>query len=243
MPDAVQPAVAAPSKGLLARAFGVIFSPRATYADIAAHPRVLGALAAVVIIIAAASFGFLSTEIGQRAMVDQQLNAMESFGVKVTDDMVANMERGAPRAAYLSVAGIVVLVPVVMVILAGLALVVFNALLGGDGSFKQVYAIVVHAGFLSALQVLFVTPLNYVRESMSSATSLAVFLPMVDDTSFLGMLLGSIDFFRIWSTLSLSIGLAVLYKRRTAPVAWSLLAVYGIIILIVAAVRAALSGA
>ncbi len=33
-----------PSQGLLARAVGVIFAPRATYAGIAARPRVLGAL-------------------------------------------------------------------------------------------------------------------------------------------------------------------------------------------------------
>jgi hypothetical protein len=57
------------------------------------------------------------------------------------------------------------------------------------------------------------------------------------------MLLSSIDFFRVWSTVSLAIGLAVLYKKRTAPVAWSLLAVYAVIALAVAAVRAALSGA
>jgi hypothetical protein len=128
-------------------------------------------------------------------------------------------------------------------VMAGIALVVFNAALGGEATFKQAYAIVVHSGFIGALQTLFVTPLNYVRESMSSATSVLAFLPMIDEKSFLGMLFGSIDFFRIWSTVSLAIGLAVLYKRRTAPIAWSLLAVYGIIVLAIAGVRAALSGA
>ena len=243
MTDAIQPTASAPSRGLLGRAIGVIFAPRATYADVAAHPRVLGALLTIVVIIGAANFAFLSTEIGQRAMVDQQLTTLESFGVTVTDEMVTNMERRASRGAYFSLAGIAVFVPVVMAILAGIVLAVFNAVMGGDASFKQAYAIVVHSGYLGALQVLFVTPLNYVRESMSSATSLAVFLPMVDDTSFPGMVLSSIDFFRIWSTLSLAIGLAVLYKRRTAPIAWSFLAVYVIIVLIVAAVRAAVSGA
>ena len=57
------------------------------------------------------------------------------------------------------------------------------------------------------------------------------------------MLLGSIDLFRIWWLVSLAIGLAVLYKRRTSPIAWGLLAVYGIIVLVIAAVRAAVSGA
>lgn len=230
-------------QNLLARAFGVVLSPRSAYSDVVAHPRVLGALITVVALIAAATFVFLSTQVGQQAMLDQQLSTMESFGVTVTDQMVTNMEQGLARGAYFSVAGTVVFVPLVMAIMAGLVIVVFNAVMGGDATFKQVFAIVVHSGFLSALQTLFVMPLNYAKESMSSATSLAVFLPMLDDASFLGMLAGSIDFFRIWSTVSLSIGLAVLYKRRTAPIAWSLLTVYFIIVLVVAGVRAALSGA
>jgi hypothetical protein len=229
--------------GLLQRAIGVIFSPRATYANVAAHPRVLGALISVIGIIALATFVFLSTEVGRQAMLDQNLTQMESFGVKVTDEMLTNMQRGLQNGAYFALASIAIFVPLVMAIMAGLALVVFNAVAGGDATFKQVFAIVVHSGFIGALQTLFVMPLNYAKASMASATSLAVFLPMLDDRSFLGMLAGSIDFFRIWSTVSLAIGLAVLYKRRTSPIAWSFLGLYALLVLVIAGVRAALSGA
>ena len=41
----------------------------------------------------------------------------------------------------------------------------------------------------------------------------------------------------------LSIGLAVLYKRRTAPIATTFLLVYGAIALTIAAVRSVLAGA
>ena len=54
-------------------------------------------------------------------------------------------------------------------------------------------------------------------------------------------LLGSIDLFQIWATVSLAIGLGVLYKRRTAPIATSLFIVYFVIVAAVAAVRSALS--
>ena len=91
--------------------------------------------------------------------------------------------------------------------------------------------------------MLFSTPLFYIRESMASATSLSIFFPMVDDATFLGRLMGSIDLFRIWWIVSLSIGLGVLYKRRTGPIAWSLLGLYLILVLIFAGVRTALSGA
>jgi hypothetical protein len=55
--------------------------------------------------------------------------------------------------------------------------------------------------------------------------------------------MGSIDLFRIWWIVSLAIGFGVLYKRRTGPIAVSLLAVYIIIVLVIAGVRTALSGA
>ena len=88
-----------------------------------------------------------------------------------------------------------------------------------------------------------ILPLNYVRESLTSPTSLAVFLPFLEETSFLARLLGAIDLVYLWWCVNLAIGLGVLYKRRTGPIAGGILAVYGIIALIIAAVRTALSGA
>jgi len=45
-----------------------------------------------------------------------------------------------------------------------------------------------------------------------------------------------IDLFIIWWLIALAIGLGVLYKRRTAPIAVSLLGVYVFIVAIIAAV-------
>jgi hypothetical protein len=68
-----------------------------------------------------------------------------------------------------------------------------------------------------------------------------VFVPFLDEKSFLSRLLGTIDLFQIWWLVVLAIGLGVLYKRRTGPIATSLLTVYAVIILAIAAVRSALS--
>ena len=82
----------------------------------------------------------------------------------------------------------------------------FNAALGGTSTFKQLFAVLVHSSAPTVLQQLFVTPLNYVRESMSSATNLAVFLPMLAEQSFPAKLLGMVDFFMIVSPSSLGPG-------------------------------------
>jgi hypothetical protein len=74
---------------------------------------------------------------------------------------------------------------------------------------------------------------------MSSATNLAVFLPMIDEQSFLGRLLGMVDLFIIWWVVTLAIGLGVLYRRKTGPIAIGLFAVYLVIILCFAAIMSA----
>ncbi len=114
--------------------------------------------------------------------------------------------------------------------------------MGGDATFKQTFAIVAHSGVILAVLSLFTTPLAYVRESLSSATNLAVFLPFLDEASFLARLLGSIDLIYIWWMVSLSIGLGVLNKKRTGPIAISLLLFYIAIGVIIAAIKTARSG-
>jgi len=94
---------------------------------------------------------------------------------------------------------------------------------------------------LAALSV-FTTPLAYVRGSLSSATNLAVFLPFLDESSFLARMLGSIDLIFIWWMLSLAIGLGVLYRKRTGPIAVTMLAVYVAIGVIIAAIKTASTG-
>jgi hypothetical protein len=229
--------------GLAARVFGVIFSPGDTYQEVVRRPRALGALAVVAITIGLSSFLFLSTAVGQTALLDQQARFMESFGRDVPDEVYARIEAGANLQRYFALLGVLVSVPVGCAIVAALVLVVFNAVLGGDASFLQAYALVAHSQILLALQQLFVTPLNYARETMTSATNLMVFVPMLDEATFAARFLGWIDLFRIWWIVSLAIGLGVLYKRKAGPIGWTFIAIYVGIALVVAGVMTAVAGA
>jgi hypothetical protein len=222
---------------------GVIFSPGDTYQEVIRRPRALGALAVVAVTIGLTSFAFLSTEVGQTALIDQQARFMESFGQDLPDQMYARLESGANLQRYFALLGVLVSVPVGCAIVAGLVLAIFNAVLGGDASFPQAYAVVAHSQIVLALQQLFVTPLNYARETMSSATNLVVFLPMLDEATFAARFLGWIDLFRIWWIVSLAIGLGVLYKRKAGPIGWTFIAIYVGIALVVAGVMTAVAGA
>jgi len=237
---AANPAEAAP-KGLISRILGVYFSPRATFADVAARPKAFGVLAVGILVVVAGLFTLFKTEVGQQAWIDQQVQASRSFGREIPEQQLQGMERIAPYIAYIVACGYLVVIPIIVLIISGILLGIFNALLGGDATFKQMFAVVAHAGLITALQTLFAMPLDYVNKTLSSPTTLGVFAQALDATSFPAPLLGTIDLFQIWWLVALSIGLGVLYKRRTAPIATSLLTVYAVILIALAAVRSALS--
>ena len=228
--------------GLLSRFVGVITSPKATFENVAANPRWLGMLALTFGITLVCAVGPLFTEWGQQASLDQQVQFMESFGATINDEAYARMQDQMRIAPYTTAAGIVFGGAVMLLVVTGILFGVFTAAMGGNATFKQLFAVVVHAGVISALAQLFAAPLNYARGSLSSTTNLAVLLPMLDEGSFVAQFLGMIDLFMVWYVVVLAIGLAVLYRRRTQPIAVSLFAVYGVIAIVVALVKSAFGG-
>src|SRR5262249_8251009 len=102
----------ASSMSLPARALGVLFSPRATYADVASRPRWFGMFTLVLVFGIAATWIFLSTSVGQQASLDNQIRQMESFGRPVTDAQYARMEQMAPYSKYFAAGFQLVFTPV-----------------------------------------------------------------------------------------------------------------------------------
>jgi Yip1 domain len=243
-------AVAAPAPvsapgSLVSRLIGVIFSPRDTFARLVPRAPWVGALALMTLMMVAGQFAFLSTPIGQEATTDAQIHQAElRNGGNITQAQIDGIEKIAPYMRYIVPGSILIAVPIMTFLFAGIYFGVFNALLGGTATYKQVLAVVTHSGAINLVQLLFVLPLNYVRESAASATNLGVFVQsFLDETNFVARVLGMIDLFIVWNLIVTAIGLAVLYRRKTAPIAWSLLGVYVVIVLVIAGVMRALGGA
>ena len=225
--------------GLLSRFVGVITSPKATFQAVVAHPRWLGMLALVCVVIGLLVGGFLMTKIGQDAWLDAATKS--PLTGQVNEQQYAGMQRIAPYVGYFAVLQMFVFVPIVYAVCAGILYLIFTIMSGGTATFKQLFAVIVHTGPIGVLAQLFTVPMNFAQGSMSSKTNLAVFLPMTEGT-FLGRLLGTIDIFLVWQLIVLAIGLAVLYRRRTQPIATTLFAVYGVIALMIAAVMSRFGG-
>jgi hypothetical protein len=235
-------ATSAPQQGLLSRFIGIITSPKATFQGVVAHPKWFGMLMVTTLIVAGCTTLPLFTEWGRQAALDQQVQTLESFGMKIGEEQYAAMEQRMRIAPYTTLAGILVVTPIFLLIISGILFLVFNAVMGGTSTFKQLVSVVVHAGVISSLAQLFAAPLNYLQGSMTSKSNLAVLLPMVEENSFLGSLMGTIDLFLVWYVVVLAIGLGVLYKRRTQPIAISLFAVYAVIAVCIALIKTSFGG-
>ena len=238
MAEAAVSAQATTPKGsnVFARLLGVLFSPRATYGEIVARPRVLGAFVITVGIMAVTEGLFFATPVMQEVLLDQQVKMIESFGVNISDQMYAGIEQGVARAAYTTPISLVFIIPIAAAIMAVIILGIWGMLMGGTGTFKQVYAIMAHSGIITALQILFSMPLSYATGRLAGA-NLSVFVPMLEETSFIARFLGAIDLFWIWWCVSIAIGVGVLFKRRTGGIAATFLGIYGLIALLLAIVR------
>jgi Yip1-like protein len=230
-------------KSLLARFVGVFTAPRDTFASVAISPKWFGMLAITSVIVAVFTALPLTTEAGRQAAIDQQVAQMQSFGFPVSDQMYEALDKGASRMPYTTGITVLVVSPIIALIIAGILFAIFNAAMGGEATFKQVLAVVVHASVISAVSAMFSGVINYFRGSMASVSNLGALLPMLPENSFAGRLLGMVDVFLIWYVIVLAIGLGVLYRRRTQPIAISLLALYALIAIVVALVKSRLGGA
>jgi hypothetical protein len=65
---------------------------------------------------------------------------------------------------------------------------------------------------------------------------------MLDDGGFATYFLRAIDVFYVWGFVNLAIGLAVLYRRRTGPIAIAFLSLYFIVAVLIALVRSTFGG-
>lgn len=229
---------------LISRLAGVLFSPRSMFRAIMNRPRWLGALVVVVLASGGANAWLVSTDVGRQAMLELQINQVETFGVTVSDEMYEGMVRQSrssidftvgpldvriPILALLTLGGQLVAIPITVLILAGVVWTVGYVVFGTGASFKALFAIVAHVGAVNVVQQMFVVPLNYTRGAMSNPATIAAFFPMLDEGTFAYRTLSLVDMFVVWQLSIVSIGIAVLYGRRTGPILAGFYILYAII--------------
>lgn len=230
MPDTADAQVQ--DQGLLSRAIGVIVSPTQTFRTIAAYPRPATILFVACFVMGLAKGLPLFSPVARQVLLDTQMDFISSVMKQpITPEMAAQFQRGARNAPYTTFAGIFVFGPVMVLIFTAVFWAVFNAILGGTATFKQVMGIVTHTQVIGALGEIVAAPLVWFNGSTHAAGpfNLGALVPMMDPKSPAVIFLTALGFFAIWQFAVTGIGLGVLYKRRTTPIAIALVIVYALI--------------
>jgi hypothetical protein len=229
------------------RIVGTVIRPRRTLRDIVANPTWGRPALVLALLTALAGAALMSTETGRLALVDQWERTGLAFGGRIDDAEYTTLRWWGERAgvAY-GVGSALVRGPVLSLAVAvGLYLALrANATpqtgLGAGPSFQSVLAVVVHASAVLALRDLLAAPATYVRESMTSVGTLSLWLPAGDVTSPAARLLGTLDLLVVWWLVVLAIGIGVLYRRPSRPLAVTFVGLYVGVALVLTAATAML---
>jgi hypothetical protein len=216
------------------RFIGILTSPKSTFESVVSFPRWFGIFALCVALSTVVTTAFFWSQTGRDALLTQ----MHEQNPALTDQQ-------AEMAMTVTKFATPVMVPIggliVTMVIAGILMGVF-AITGGTASFKQVLAVVTHAGVVSTVVGIVNLAVNYVRGSLVPMTSLAGLGQAFAEKGFMASFLGAIDLVWFLYFIVLAIGLGVLYRRRTAPIFMSLTALYLVIAIAIGAVKAAMAG-
>lgn len=234
---------------LAARLVGVIRRPRATFTTIVQTPSWVPVLAASTVVTFLCGIGFLRTDVGQQALVDQWERTATAFGQPVDDEAYGHMEEAAGNVTFEAIysAGTALASgPALAFALSGVLFLFLKrhhgaAASGSRPPFAQVLTVVSYAGVILALRQIVATPIDYMRESIASPTTLVQLFSMLDEASPLARFLGIIDLFVIWWIVVLAIGLSVLYQRSSRSLVLAFTGAY-VALALLAALAMAVSG-
>lgn len=221
------------------RVIGVLWHPRRAMTEVVARPTFAAAWVLLLAVLAVCAFALLSTTVGRQALVDERVRVVEALGGRVDDAAYAALQAHPPLLVYLTSGGRLLLTPgITLLVAAGLTTLV--ALDGVKVRYGVALAITVYASLVLALQQVVVTPLHFIRESLTSPTNIGGLLPVLNEGSLPARWLGSIDVFGLWWVWLLAIGLAAATGRPARRYAARLLIAYIGIAALVAAVFAVL---
>ena len=110
------------------------------------------------------------------------------------------------------IAGAVIATPILLSIIAGLLLIAFNVILGGEANFKQLLSAAAHAMYIYTAGGIVSIGLMAVGAEMTTLTP-GLFLPAME--GFIGRFLNGINIFSVWTCGVLGVAVSRFYPGRS----------------------------
>lgn len=124
---------------------------------------------------------------------------------------------------------------VMLFVIGGILLLIGRFGLGGQVSYGQMLSVFAYSSLVGIVAIVVRTPLMLARDTAQVYTGLGLLVPEEMLKTFFGRLLAGIDLFSLWQILVASIGMAVLTRTTTTRAATFLLILWGIWVVVQAA--------
>ena len=135
--------------------------------------------------------------------------------------------------------GAVVVTPIALSIVSGLLLIAFNVLLGGEGTFRQLFSASAHAFYVNLVGGLAVLVLM-VLGSENPILTPGLFLPEIE--GFVGRFVNGINIFAVWTCGVLGVAVSRIYPGRSVAAGTTYLLVLYLLMVALGAAAAGLGG-
>jgi Yip1 domain len=207
---------------------GVFFSPKQTFAAVAERPVWVDVL--VVILIALAVYSLVVAPYAQREQVQmfrESAKFKERLGEERFNQYIADMEKPPTTWKMVQTAGGAPLLFIIAMLIQGVVLILLGRFVSSSGTFKQVFAALIHANLIGGVLGIAVRLiLTLTKKSvMQVSTGLPLFFPKMEVMSKAYIVLSQFDFFQIWVFAVLAFGLAAAFKisvRKAAVLSYLL---------------------
>ena len=216
-----------PPKSFMQRLVGIFVSPGATFADIARKPDFIVPLI-VSILATMAVFETMLAKIGAERIVRQSLEQSGRASNMSPDQMQQAIDQGAKvTSIFMHLTGLLA-APIVLLVVAGLGLLIMNAIFGSRLKFKTAFCVTCYANLVSVLgavialvMILLADPDQFNTQNPAPTNPGFFFNPRETAKPLLS-LLGSLDIFSIWLLVLLGIGFSEAVSRKVKPTTISL---------------------
>jgi hypothetical protein len=194
---------------------GIFFNPKPVFAGLAEKPVWVGAL--IVVLIASAVFSLLISPYMQKdqlLMMQDNTKLKEKMGEERFNQMIQSIQSPSKTRILLQNLLFGPLFIAIGILFSCLIIMIMGRFITSQGSYAQILAVVVHAGYIDKLFGNAVRALLILtrKSVVQTTTSLALFFPHLEITSSAYVILAQIDFFQLWTYGVVGLGLAAIFK-------------------------------
>jgi Yip1 domain len=220
-PSAIESTAPQPARmSAVGRMTGVLFSPKATFEDIAAKPGFILPLA-IIVVLTLAIVAVFGQRVGWRTFMEQQFAKSPQTANLSAEEKEQRMSAAVKIAPIIGYVQAVIAVPIAALIIGAVLMGVFNLIAGARVSFAQALGVVSYSwvpgiiGGVIGLILLFIKAPDTIDLEHLVAADVGAFLSG-DSPKWLMSLCSSLNLFTFWEIVLMGIGFSAASPKKVS---------------------------